>query len=378
MQRYYYSNTIQNFLNSNSDEIIGSLTLSNEFSLEHTQRDAWFQEIEILKNVLQTHEGSIYFEYSIPRMGKRIDVLCIIGPVIFIVEFKIGETHFLTSAIDQVMDYALDLKNFHETSHDKCIAPILVASEAENMHNQLRFTPHKDNILFPLKCNKNNLADEIKNVLSNCHQPEIDAYQWSTGRYHPTPTIVEAAMALYRGHSVSEISRSDAGAINLSETSDAISQIIKDSKEKSQKSICFVTGVPGAGKTLVGLNIATKHIDKNNELYSVFLSGNGPLVAILREALTRDKVETEKELGKRVRKGEVMSEVKMFIQNVHNFRDDCLIDLDKEPIEHVVLFDEAQRAWNLDQTQNFMLRKKNKPNFKFSEPEFLISCLRPS
>ena len=133
-------------------------------------------------------------------------------------------------------------------------------------------------------------------------------------------------MALYNGHSVSEISRSDASAINLSDTSDAISEIIRFSKEKSQKSICFVTGVPGAGKTLVGLNIATTHIDKNTDLYSVFLSGNGPLVAILREALARDKVRHEKELGTKIKKSEAMSDVKMFIQNVHNFRDECLID----------------------------------------------------
>ena len=195
--------------------------------------------------------------------------------------------------------------------------------------------------------------------------------QWENGRYRPTPTIIEAAMALYNGHSVSEISRSDASAINLSETSDAISEIIRFSKEKSQKSICFVTGVPGAGKTLVGLNIATKHIDKDNDLYSVFLSGNGPLVAILREALARDKVRHEKERGHKIKKGEAMSDVKMFIQNVHNFRDECLVDFKKPPIEHVALFDEAQRAWDLQQTANFMLRKKKTPNFNKSEPEFL-------
>ena len=181
-------------------------------------------------------------------------------------------------------------------------------------------------------------------------------------------------MALYNGHSVENISRSDAGAINLTKTSEAVSEIIKFSRNKSKKSICFVTGVPGAGKTLVGLNIATKHIDKDNDLYSVFLSGNGPLVAILREALTRDKVRHEKENGRKIKKNEAMSEVKMFIQNVHNFRDDCLEDKNP-PIEHVALFDEAQRAWDLQQTVNFMHRKKKMPNFNQSEPEFLISCL---
>jgi hypothetical protein len=182
-------------------------------------------------------------------------------------------------------------------------------------------------------------------------------------------------MALYNHHSVSEISRSDASAINLSTTSNSISEIIEISRAKSQKSICFITGVPGAGKTLVGLNIATTHIDKKNELYSVFLSGNGPLVSILREALARDKVNREREAGHRIKKHEALSEVRMFIQNVHNFRDECLIDIQKPPIEHVALFDEAQRAWDLKQTANFMARKRNTPEFNVSEPEFLISCL---
>ena len=194
------------------------------------------------------------------------------------------------------------------------------------------------------------------------------------GRYSPTPTIIEAAMALYNGHNVSEISRSDAEASNLTETSSAIREIIFHSKEKREKAICFVTGVPGAGKTLVGLDIATKYLDKNNDLTSVFLSDNGPLVAILREALTRDKYQREKAQGKKTRKGEIMSEVKLFIQNVHNFRDESLKDV-QPPFEHVTIFDEAQRAWDITQTSNFMLRKKNTPNFNISESEFLISCL---
>lgn len=193
--------------------------------------------------------------------------------------------------------------------------------------------------------------------------------------YCPTPTIVEAALALYGGHAVEEISRSDASAVNLSRTSTLLSRIICNAREQSRKSICFVTGVPGAGKTLVGLNIATRHIHRASELYSVFLSGNGPLVAILREALARDQVRREQEKGRKMRLGEARSEVKMFIQNVHHFRDECLVDSQRPPIEHVALFDEAQRAWNLEQTAKFMRRKKGRANFAQSEPEFLISCL---
>jgi len=376
MKREYYSDTIADFLKSTPNEILGKLVQGSEFALEQTQRDAWIEEITILKKTLQpSYEGSIYFEYSVPRMGKRIDVVIITGSTIFVLEFKVGENEFLSDAIDQVWDYALDLKNFHETSHEHFIAPVLIATKAENIPATISTTPHNDKILLPIKCNGESLSQVITNVLRFTKGDDINPTQWETGRYQPTPTIVEAAMALYNGHSVSEISRSDASAINLSETSDTVSEIIRLSKEKSHKAICFVTGVPGAGKTLVGLNIATKHIDRNNDLYSVFLSGNGPLVAILREALARDKVRHEKEHGRKFKKSVAMRDVKMFIQNVHNFRDECLIDSEKPPIEHVALFDEAQRAWDLQKTANFMQQRKKKPNFKKSEPEFLISCL---
>jgi hypothetical protein len=375
MKRAYYSDTIENFLCTSPDEVLGKLARSNDFSLEQTQRDAWLEEIKILTIALQPFQGAIYFEYSIPRMGKRIDTVLLVGPAIFVLEFKVGDKEFLTYAIDQVWDYALDLKNFHESSHDHYVVPVLIATKAKDISPVVALTAHNDKLLFPIKSNSELLGQVITDVLTFVEGAEIDPLLWEVGRYQPTPTIIEAAMALYNGHSVSEISRSDASAINLSQTSDAISEIIRVSKEHSQKSICFVTGVPGAGKTLVGLNIATKHIDKENDLYSVFLSGNGPLVAILREALARDKVFREKELGRKIKKYEAMSEVKLFIQNVHNFRDECLVDQGKPPIEHVALFDEAQRAWNVQQTANFMKRKRNKPNFSQSEPEFLISCL---
>ena len=376
MQREYYSDSITNFRETSPNEILGILAKNNEFPLEQTQRDAWLEEIDILQKVLLHFEGAIYFEYSIPRMGKRIDVVLLIGPAIFIVEFKIGEKEFTSYAIDQVWDYALDLKNFHESSHNHLIAPILIATKAKRIYPVVSTTFQNDKLLIPIKCNAELLDQVINSVLLLEGDINIDRGEWEKGRYCPTPTIIEAAMALYNGHSVSDISHRDASAINLSDTSDAISEIIRFSKEKSQKSICFVTGVPGAGKTLVGLNIATKPTDINTDrFYSVFLSGNGPLVSILREALARDKVRHEKEIGNKVRKNEAMSDVKAFIQNVHNFRDECLVDSQKPPIEHVALFDEAQRAWNLQQTANFMLRRKNIPHFNISEPEFLISCL---
>lgn len=373
MKRHYYSDLISSFCETAVDQILGELSRNNEFSLEKTQADAWIYQIKILQKVLHSFDGSVFFEYAIPRMGKRIDVVLLINNALFVIEFKVGEKVFLQSAVDQVWDYALDLKNFHETSHHLFIAPILIATDAKCESSSIVATVQQDKMLLPVKTNSELFAAVINAVLEFADGEYINADNWTKGRYAPTPTIIEAAMALYNGHSVSEITRSEAE--NLSVTTNTISNIIHYSKTNNKKAICFVTGVPGAGKTLVGLDISTKHFNKEENITSVFLSGNGPLVAILREALTRDKVRREKEKGKKVKKGEVMSEVKLFIQNVHHFRDECLIDLHSPPFDHVAIFDEAQRAWSHEQTANFMRRKKNVPNFSYSEPEFLISCL---
>jgi len=374
VNRAYFSSTIADFLTASPDAILATLTRTNAFALEQTQRDAWLEQIDIMKNTLETYRGNIYFEYSIPRMGKRIDVLLLIGAALLVLEFKVGERNYPAYAIDQVFDYAVDMKNFHETSHECLIAPILVCTKANETLSQVATTPHNDNVLFPLLANSESLRSIIDSVLQFATDETIQVELWEKGRYSPTPTIIEAAVALYGGHSVKDISSSEAKAVNLSQTSNAVSEIIKSSRESHRKSICFVTGVPGAGKTLVGLDIATKLMDKENELYSVFLSGNAPLVAILREALTRDRVHREKIQKNKMTKKEAMRQVSTFIQNVHNFRDEYIDDLGPPP-EHVALFDEAQRAWNLTQTINFMTRKKHKPNFNKSESEFLISCL---
>ena len=377
MRRSYYSDTISDFLTRDSLSIIGSLTTHSIHAVDTNQTDAWEDQIAILKNSLKPFAGSgaIHFEFNIPRLGKRIDAVAIIGSVVFVIEFKVGSDQFDAHAIDQVYDYALDLKNFHETSHDIHVAPILVATEAKQVPARQSSQPAEDKLFPPVCSTVDQLGVVIESFLGRVHANGIDATAWNSGRYCPSPTIIEAAMALYAGHGVEEISRNDAEAVNLAVTSKTLSAIIAEARDRSEKAICFVTGVPGAGKTLVGLNIATQNIDKANDLYSVFLSGNGPLVSILREALARDKVQREAERKIKIKLGQARSEVKAFIQNVHHFRDDCLVDSNRPPIEHVALFDEAQRAWNIEQTAKFMQQKKNRPHFSQSEPEFLISCM---
>lgn len=388
----YYSRSIRDFISQPFEEIWAKLTDVGRGDLLHTQKLAWKEQINILKTQLSCYNGNIYFEYSIPRFGKRIDAVALINGVIYVFEFKVGEKEFTGGDINQVWDYALDLKYFHEESHHLPIIPILVATNAKE--NDILLFQYDDQIVKPILSNGDNIADIIRQTQQIFPSQKIDNYMWSISRYAPTPTIIEAAQALYKKHSVKEISRSDAD--NLSDTSDYIFNVIEQAKAEQNKVICFVTGVPGAGKTLIGLNISTQSASKEG-VNAVYLSGNGPLVKILVEALTRDKVSQLKEQGKKCTKKEVEQEVKAFIQNVHHFRDACLegtiyendeiiADLDYfrseknrdksfAPIDHIAIFDEAQRAWTKDMTADFMRRKKNRPGFPYSEPEFLISCM---
>ncbi|MEA4917247.1 DUF2075 domain-containing protein [Proteiniphilum sp.] len=339
------------------------------------QNKSWELQIPILKNALQDFQGEIFFEFSIPRMGKRVDTLLIIKNIAFVVEFKVGESHFLNSHIEQVWDYALDLKNFHKTSHNVVLVPILIATESKTSFTEIVLTSHNDNLTLPVKINSKGLKEVIQNALCFfSDEPEINIPEYVDGGYMPTPTIIEAAVSLYTSHSVENITRSDASAKNLTLTTDKISEIIDIARNEHKKIICFVTGVPGAGKTLVGLNVATSHLDNENGNASVYLSGNKPLVDILQEALARDKVQREREEGIKITKTSAKQAVKTFIQIIHHYRDEYLKN-QEAPYDHVAIFDEAQRAWNKEQTVKFMKQKKGIPDFDYSEPEFLISCL---
>ena len=305
-------------------------------------------------------------------MGRRIDVVLLIGPVVFVLEFKAGAAGFTDSALDQVWDYGLDLKNFHESSHRVPIAPILVATEAPPASLGSPALD-SDGVYRPLGVAPSQIREVVEQRLAECTGDNVDPDAWLAAPYRPTPSIVEAARALYAQHTVEDIARHDAGAENLRVTSQHLEDLIRDARDHGRKLICFVTGVPGAGKTLVGLNVATRRREDASSP-AVYLSGNGPLVDVLREALTRDEHTRRRALGDRVRKGKVAEGVKAFIQNVHHFRDEGLRS-EHPPPENVAIFDEAQRAWNRQMTASFMKRKRNVAGFDRSEPEFLISCM---
>lgn len=365
----YYKAEIKDFLLETADSIIGKLAQANTHSLEEPQRFAWLQQISILKEALaEITQGTVLFEMTIPRMGKRVDAALVFDKVIILIEFKVGETSFSRGAVEQIYDYALDMKNFHEGSHNVAIVPVLVATSAERM-DPIHLNVAEDLVAKPLLITCAYLKESIKQIATVESFPDIEVEAWLKGGYRPTPTIIEAAKVLYETHSVQDISRNDADAINLQTTSHKISEIIDASREHGKKSICFVTGVPGSGKTLAGLNIATRRSQEHTEEHAVFLSGNGPLVNVLREALARDK-----RVRKAVSLKEARREVSAFIQNIHHFRDEY-VGNDRVPVEKVVVFDEAQRAWTQAQASYFMQRKRGQANFNMSEPEFLISVM---
>ena len=389
---YYYANC-DDFLNASEAEIRDEIVQhSMQFDLTAQQNIAWNEEIRILKQVMrELGDGQIAFEYTIPRMGRRVDVVIIRKGQIFLLEFKVFEDEYPKHAVDQAVDYAVDLHNFHEASHETNLFPVLVCTAAPAVPNNVELRNH---IATPMRCNKQNLAAEIKRISEAFDTSKmINANAWVNSSYKPTPTIIEAAQALYAGHDVREISHKESDDNDIAVTTACIDEIIENSKRNGWKSICFVTGVPGAGKTLVGLNIANRRhrFNTGDEEHAVFLSGNEPLVTVLREALTRDQNEKRKQHcadckishpGRdcdgcefNLTKGQIFAETKSFIQMIHWFRDDSLLEGHPAPIDKIAIFDEAQRAWKKEQLSKFMRTKTGQPYFNMSEPECLIEYM---
>ena len=409
--RCLYDNSIRSFIDESQLEILGVLCDRYHGEALTTTREAWKSEIAIMQTALSKHpydDGRIIFEYDIPRLGKRVDVVLLLKGIIFCIEFKVGETAILEADIDQVLDYALDLKNFHKLSHDKVIVPILVATNFTRSSSEIQMSVYDDRIVNPLVTGASgisNLIDAVLNAFPN--EMPVDR-NWIISPYAPTPTIIEAARSLYEHHSVENITRHEADDVSTDRTINCILNVIKESKEKGRKSICFVTGVPGAGKTLVGLDVAIKqtyqgHDEPVKDEGAVYLSGNGPLVAVLTEALAQDNVKRSSENNEKKKLSDARREVSKSIQMIHRYRDNMLakiknpvengkLEIDPEKairmenagfgeVEHVAIFDEAQRSWTHKRLAEYLKRggtygnKLKVPNFPLSEAAFLIWAL---
>ena len=360
MARCLYNSDFATFLHTDSASIYRILDDNYHGEALTTTRDAWKAEIDIMKNVvssLNNVDGQIIFEYDIPRLGKRIDVVLLYRGIVFCLEFKVGESKILETNIDQVLDYALDLKNFHKFSEDKVIAPILVATNYSNRSTSIQMSVYDDRVINPLVTGKAGISALIETVLEEFPSEAPVHNDWVISPYAPTPTIVEAAKTLYESHSVENITRHEADKVSTDTTIKYILDVIQRSKTNGEKSICFVTGVPGAGKTLVGLNIAIQRSDAEKGEHAVFLSGNFPLVTVLQEALARDKVEQAKQQNSSITKTEALRSTSAFIQIIHKYRD-SFVGNENIPPERIAIFDEAQRAWTHDMIQKFMATKK--------------------
>ena len=409
--RCLYYDSFINFVNENEMSILGMLNDNYHGDALTTTREAWKGEIRIMQRLLsrlQDRNGQIVFEYDIPRLGKRIDVVLLYKGIVFCLEFKVGESKILEADIDQVLDYALDLKNFHKFSEDKIIAPILVATNYKNHSTEIKRSVYDDGVINPLITGKNGLFELITKVIDR-HPYEMPINEnWIISPYAPTPTIIEAARSLYENHSVEDITRHEADKVSTDRTIAYVLNVINKSKRDQKKSICFVTGVPGAGKTLVGLDVAIKQTYQGNnepvkEEGAVYLSGNGPLVAVLTEALARDNIKKCRERNEKKNKSDAEREVRKSIQMIHRYRDNMLakirnpvengkLEIDPEKavrlekagfgeVEHVAIFDEAQRSWTHERLAAYLKRggtygnKLKVPNFPMSEAAFLIWSL---
>ena len=409
--RCLYDSDIKSFLNKEKETVLGILCERYHGDALTTTRDAWMKEIEVMQTTLlpwADTDGLIIFEYDIPRLGKRIDVVLLLNGIIFCLEFKAGQSSILEGDLDQVLDYALDLKNFHKLSQDALIVPILIATKYSKTSSLIQSSVYDDRVVNPLVTGETGISGLLNDVLSQYpNEQSIDA-NWIISPYAPTPTIIEAARTLYESHSVEDITRHEADKVATDQTIAYILDVIHKSKANREKSICFVTGVPGAGKTLVGLDVAVKQTYQGSDTPiedegAVYLSGNGPLVAVLNEALARDNYQKCKDRGEKKKLTDSKREVSKFIQIIHRYRDNMLakiknpvengvLEIDPEKamrmeeagygeVEHVAIFDEAQCSWTHERLAAYLKRggtygnKLKVPNFPVSEASFLIWSL---
>ena len=409
--RSLYNNSFISFYNEDNNSIFGKLCDRYHGDAQTTTREAWKEEISIIKNLITPYKnesGQVIFEYDIPRLGKRIDVVLLFKGIIFCLEFKVGKLDEAGADIDQVLDYALDLKNFHKFSQEKIIVPILIPTNYSASSTSILKSAYDDGVVNPLVSGKDNLTTLFKKIIDKYPNESPINENWIISPYAPTPTIIEAARALYENHSVEDITRHEADKISTDQTINYVLDVIKHSKENGKKSICFVTGVPGAGKTLVGLDVAIKQTYQGGDEPiedegAVYLSGNGPLVAVLTEALAQDNVKKAKEKGLKKKLTDSRREVAKSIQMIHRYRDNMLMKI-KNPVEngileidptkavkqekagfgeveHVAIFDEAQRSWTHKRLADYLKRggtygnKLKVPNFPLSEAAFLIWSL---
>ncbi len=334
------------------------------------QVQVWDEQLPILKATIEqivdeipgAIDWTVLLEFPIPRMRRRIDCVILGAGTVFVIEFK-SHTEATSADRRQVEEYCLDLRDFHEGCVDRDIVPILVTGAGAGD----RVVPRTANVERGLVCtDTTELAGVIIRHTAGQREPVIDGMLWDTAAYKPVPTIIEAATMMFSGHGVRDIGHAHASAENLTITSEHLVQTVLRARAEGRHVMCFVTGVPGAGKTLTGLNVVHDPrlggLGADRGEGATYLSGNGPLVKVLREALARDEAEREN-----LTKNEARRHASRAIQNVHDFIWDSY-ERDEAPWEHAVIFDEAQRAWDSGQVNR-------KRRVELSEPELIAGIM---
>ena len=381
--RTYFESSIEEFaLKQKASDIVDFLTESDEYSdpyTLHLQRNAWTNQINILKKYLKDKKGFIIFEYVLSRVNMRIDVILLMDDIVYSLEFKNNEVSFLDDDINQADGYGYALKNFYEVNRNKYVVPILVATKAPDGACSTSADLGMDKLFSLFMANTEKMEQYIDSIRekygSQVIYNEEDLDNWIKSPFKPNPTIIQSARSIYMNNQVDEFFKFDAGEENLKVTENTVELIVKEAKKEKKKIICFVSGVPGAGKTLVGLDLAGKtRNDINNDLPdAIFFSGNGPLINILTEALGRDAYKNYPE--KYPSKYRAVNDVKSFIQDLHAFKQDIISTKKKNKIdENVLIFDEAQRVWDEGHLEKWLIKKSaDNSYFGLSEADLLLS-----
>jgi len=335
-------------------------------STQHQQVLAWKESLAWLKSTAdslladeQTEGWHLCLEYEIPRRSGRIDAVLLAGDLIFVIEFKTAGID--ASAVRQVEDYALELLDFHEASQGRRLIPIACGADTPLALGALE---DRFGVATASTCSPDDLGPAIRSLYEEHHdnkRASIDATEWLHAPYCPTPTIIEAAQALYAGHEIRELSTSRASAEHLTRSFNAISDVIAETSRRGGHTACFLTGIPGAGKTLAGMNVVHH---ASSDIQATFLSGNGPLVGVLQEVLATDMARRES-----ITKAAAKRRAETLVTNVHKWLGEYVDrSPDRAPHENVIVFDEAQRAWSREHSMRKFKRDA-------SEPEMMLQVL---
>ena len=335
--RAWWSGDLTTLLAEAPEAIVQCLAvrLIETHHLNHAaQLTAWRAQVALLQTTARGLPGEwrVLLEYPLLRLAKRIDAVLLTDRAILVLEFKAADQTRM--AREQVEDYALDLFDFHADSRAHPVVPILVVTQGQTRPTAWPLLWHAVTpVLDATDRTLSALVHDIAARIPAAARP-LDTAAWEAAPYRPVPTIVEAATMLYRRHGVAEIAAARADVGNLTRTNDAIAEAIMQARADDLHLVLFVTGIPGAGKTLCGLNIVF-----GADSDAAFLTGNLPLVHVMREALARDA----RDHGRSMRMARQQTESAIqpligFLRDNHERTD--------PPHEHVVVFDEAQRAWD--------------------------------